>query len=331
MAIKTTSSKSFPRLWLANLSREQRSVVIAYSMIVALIAFGSIAISPQFASPNFLLLQLVKASILGIVVTGQMLVILTANIDLSVSWTMNLAAVLLTSIAFGQDDRFWPGALAALGVGVLVGLLNGLGVAYLRIPSMVLTLGMNALVKGVTILYTGAQPKGDAPPLLNFVVHQRLGGSISLIVIFWIIVAIISIIVLQRSSLGRKIYAVGNNEVATYLSGVNTNLVLVSVFVIAGVMNALAGILLTGYAGRSYNEMGEPFLLPSIAAVVVGGTSILGGSGLYTGTIAGVIIITLLESALSILQVSPAGRSIIFGLVILLMLFLYGRGARVRE
>ena len=196
---------------------------------------------------------------------------------------------------------------------------------------MVLTLGMNALVKGVTILYNGAQPKGDTPPLLNFVVHHRFGGSLSLVVVIWIIVAIVSIIVLQRSSLGRKIYAMGNNEVATYLSGVKTNLVLVSVFVIAGVMNALAGILLTGYAGRSYNEMGEPFLLPSIAAVVVGGASILGGSGLYAGTIAGVIIITLLESALSILQVSPAGRNIIFGLVILAMLFLYGRGARVRE
>jgi ribose transport system permease protein len=260
-----------------------------------------------------------------------MMVILTGNIDLSVSWTMNLSAVLLTSIAFGQDDRFWLGALAALGVGVVVGLLNGLGVAYLRIPSMVLTLGMNALVKGVTILYTGAQPKGDAPPLLNFIVHHRLGGGLSLVVVIWIIVAIVSIIVLQRSGLGRKIYAVGNNEVATYLSGVNTNLVLVSVFVIAGVMNAVAGILLTGYAGRSYNEMGEPYLLPSIAAVVVGGTSILGGSGLYSGAIAGVIIITLLESALSILQISPAGRSVIFGLVILVMLFLYGRGARVRE
>jgi ribose transport system permease protein len=331
MAIKTISSKFFPGKRMAGLSREQRNVIIAYSMIIGLIVLGSLAVSPQFASPNFLLLQLVKASILGVVVTGQMMVILTGNIDLSVSWTMNLAAVLLTSIAFGQDERFWVGALAALGVGVVVGLLNGLGVAYLRIPSMVLTLGMNALVKGVTILYTGAQPKGDTPPLLNFVVHYRFGESLSLVVVIWIIIAIASIIVLQRSSLGRKIYAVGNNEMATYLSGVKTPLVLVSVFVIAGVMNAVAGILLTGYAGRSYNEMGEPYLLPSIAAVVVGGTSILGGSGLYLGTIAGVIIITLLESALSILQISPAGRNIIFGLVILAMLFLYGRGVRVRE
>lgn len=220
--------------------------------------------------------------------------------------------------------------MAALSVGLVVGLLNGLGVAYLRVPSMVLTLGMNALVKGVTVFYTGAQPKGDAPSILNFVVHYRLGGGVSMAVIIWMVIAVISIIVLHRSTLGRKIYAVGNNEIATYLSGAKTNLVLISVFVIAGVMYSLAGVLLTGYAGRSYNEMGDPLLLPSIAAVVVGGASILGGSGLYLGTIAGVIIVTLLESVLSLLQIPQSGRNIVFGLVILAMLFFYGRSSKVR-
>jgi len=330
VAVKT-ETKSSLITWLSNLSQEQRSVIIAYSMIILLIIFGSLAISPQFASPDFLLLQLLKASILGIVATGQMIVILTGNIDLSVSWTLNLSAVLLTSIVLGQNNELGKGLAAALSVGVVVGLLNGLGVAYLRVPSMVLTLGMNALVKGVTVFYTGAQPKGDAPSILNFVVHYRLGGGLSMAVIIWIMIAVISIIVLHRSTLGRKIYAVGNNEIATYLSGAKTNFVLISVFVIAGVMYSLAGVLLTGYAGRSYNEMGDPLLLPSIAAVVVGGASILGGSGLYLGTIAGVIIVTLLESVLSLLQIPQFGRNIVFGVVILAMLFFYGRGAKVRE
>ena len=108
--------------WLANLSQEQRSVFIAYSMIVLLIVFGALAISPQFASPDFLMLQLLKASILGIVATGQMMVILTGNMDLSVSWTLNLSAVLLTSIVLGQNDNLWVGIGAALTVGVVVGL-----------------------------------------------------------------------------------------------------------------------------------------------------------------------------------------------------------------
>ncbi|MCB0171770.1 MAG: ABC transporter permease [Anaerolineae bacterium] len=329
MAVKT-ETKSPLMNWLTNLSQEQRSVIIAYSMIILLIIFGALAISPQFATPDFLILQLLKASILGIVATGQMFVILTGNIDLSVSWTLNLSAVLLTSIVLGQNSELWKGLMAALSVGLVVGLLNGLGVAYLRVPSMVLTLGMNALVKGVTVFYTGAQPKGDAPSILNFVVHYRLGGGVSMAVIIWMVIAVISIIVLHRSTLGRKIYAVGNNEIATYLSGAKTNLVLISVFVIAGVMYSLAGVLLTGYAGRSYNEMGDPLLLPSIAAVVVGGASILGGSGLYLGTIAGVIIVTLLESVLSLLQIPQSGRNIVFGLVILAMLFFYGRSSKVR-
>jgi len=330
MAVKT-ESKSSLMVWLTGLSQEQRSVFIAYSMIFLLIIFGTLAISPQFASPDFLMLQLLKASILGIVATGQMLVILTGNIDLSVSWTLNLSAVLLTSIVLGSNENLWMGLAAAISVGFVIGLLNGLGVAYLRVPSMVLTLGMNALVKGVTVFYTGAQPKGDAPSALNFVVHHRFGGTISLTVIIWIVISIISIVLLHRSALGRKIYAIGNNEVATYLSGANTNLVLISVFVISGVMYSIAGVLLVGYAGRSYNEMGNPFLLPSIAAVVIGGASVLGGSGLYTGTIAGVIIVTLLESALSLLQIPQSGRNIIYGLVILAMLFLYGRGSKVQE
>ena len=330
MAVKT-ETKSSLMIRLTHLSQEQRSVIIAYSMIILLIIFGALAISPQFASPDFLMLQLLKASILGIVATGQMIVILTGNIDLSVSWTLNLSAVLLTSIVLGQNDELWKGLAAALSVGVVVGLLNGLGVAYLRVPSMVLTLGMNALAKGVTVFYTGAQPKGDAPGILNFVVHHRLGNGLSMAVIIWIVIAVISIVVLHRSTLGRKIYAIGNNEIATYLSGAKTNFVLVSVFVIAGVMYSLAGVLLTGYAGRSYNEMGDPLLLPSIAAVVVGGASILGGSGLYLGTIAGVIIVTLLESVLSLLQIPQSGRNIVFGLVILTMLFFYGRGSKVRE
>ena len=326
-----TETKSSPMTWLANLSQEQRSVFIAYSMIVLLIIFGALAISPQFASPDFLMLQLLKASILGIVATGQMMVILTGNIDLSVSWTLNLSAVLLTSIVLGQNDNLWFGIGAALTVGVVVGLLNGLGVAYLRVPSMVLTLGMNALVKGVTVFYTGAQPKGDAPSFLNYIVHHRIGGGVSMAVIIWALIAVISMVILHRSTLGRKIYAVGNNEVATFLSGAKTNLVLISVFVISGVMYSIAGVLLTGYAGRSYNEMGDALLLPSIAAVMIGGASILGGSGLYLGTIAGVIIVTLLESVLSLLQIPQFGRNVVFGVVILVMLLFYGRGAKVRQ
>jgi ribose transport system permease protein len=331
MAASSSTSKSI-RERFNSLEREQRSVVIAYFMIFVLITLGSIFVTPNFASPTFLIQQLRQASFLGIIAAGQMAVILTGNIDLSVSWTLNLAAVLATSVAGGQDANIVQGVLVGLGVGVVVGLVNGIGVAYLRVPSMVLTLGINALLKGIIVVYNGSAPKFEqAPPFLSWVATEILGGVIPVVVLFWAVISIMNYVVLNRSTLGRKTYAVGNNEVATYLSGVRTPRVLIGAFVLSGVMNALAGLMIAGNAGRSFNEMGEPFLLPAIAAVVVGGTSILGGSGKYLGTIAGVILIRLLDSALNIVQVPPAMRDITFGLVILAMLFLYGRAEKVRE
>ena len=314
------------------MEREDRSVVISYTMIVVLIILGTVLITPNFASPTFLTQQLRLASFLGIIAAGQMAVILTGNIDLSVPWTLNLAAVLATSIAAGQNENLLVGVLAGIAVGVIVGLVNGIGVAYLRIPSMVLTLGVNAVLKGITVVYTGSAPQFQTTPeLLSKAATEVLFGFLPVAVIIWGLVSVMQYLILSRSGVGRKTYAVGNNEIAAYLSGVKTPRVLVIAFVLSGALNALAGLLLAGNAGRSFNEMGDPYLLPAIAAVVVGGTSILGGSGRYIGTIAGVIIIRLLDGALNIIQVPPAAKDITFGLVILVMLFLYGRGEKVRE
>src|SRR6185503_13748303 len=120
---------------------------------ILLIVFGAVFITPNFASSTFLIQQLRQASFLGIIAAGQMVVILTGNIDLSVSWTLNLAAVLATSVAGGQDANLIQGVAVGLGVGAIVGLVNGIGVAYLRVPSMVLTLGINALLKGMIVVY----------------------------------------------------------------------------------------------------------------------------------------------------------------------------------
>lgn len=315
-----------------NMERENRNVVISYTMIVLLIVFGTLFITPNFASPTFLTQQMRLAAFLGIIAAGQMAVVLTGNIDLSIPWTLNLSAVIATSVAAGQDDRLLLGIAAGLSVGVIVGLVNGIGVAYLRIPSMVLTLGMNAVLKGITVVYTGSAPQfQQTPELLTKAATTILFDFLPVSVILWALVSLFYYLVLNRSGLGRKTYAVGNNEIAAYLSGIKTPRVLIMVFVFSGVLNALAGLLLAGNAGRSFNEMGTPFLLPAIAAVVVGGTSILGGSGKYIGTIAGVLIIRLLDGALNIIQVPPATKDITFGLVILVMLFLYGRSEKVRE
>jgi ribose transport system permease protein len=147
--------------------------------------------------------------------------------------------------------------------------------------------------------------------------------------VVWIGVSILFVVMLQKTPLGRYIYAVGNREAAAYLSGVNTRLVLVASFMLCSTCAALAGVLLAGYSTKAYQGMGDAYLLPAIAAVVIGGTNILGGQGRYLGTVVGTILIVLLTSVLSIMQMPEAGRQIIYGLVIILMLLAYGRRDRV--
>jgi len=137
------------------------------------------------------------------------------------------------------------------------------------------------------------------------------------------------VVILQRTPLGRYIYAIGNKEAAAYLAGVDTRRITVICFMLCGLASALAGVLLAGYSTKAYQSMGDAYLLPSIAAVVIGGTNILGGRGRYLGTLVGVALIVLLNSVLSIMDMPEAGRQVIYGLVIIMMLLVYGRAERV--
>jgi ribose transport system permease protein len=310
--------------WLS----QNRALLIPYGLILILLAAAAIR-APGFVSGSNLTQQLVLASYLGIVAGGQTLVILTGGIDLSIAWNLNLAAILLTQLS-EQMPIFWA-AVAALGGAAVVGLINGLGIAYLRIPSLVMTLGMNAVLAGVTLVYTNGSPQGDAPPFSRDLAVGKIGGIIPWSLIFWTLFSAALIFLLRRTVYGKRLYAIGNNPKAGYLSGVPVRWVLVLTYTICGLCAGLGGIILTGYSQQSYLGMGDAYLLPAIAAVVIGGTSILGGSGGYTGTIAGAITVVLLQNVLQIVGIQPAGQQILYGLIILLMLFVYGRNARVQE
>src|SRR5205814_9625294 len=138
-------------------------------------------------------------------------------------------------------------------------------------------------------------------------------------VLVWAVVGVAAVFVLTRTTFGRTVYAIGNRERAAYLSGARTRLVMMAAFGISGGLSAFGGVLLAGYASKAAQAMGDPYLLPAIAAVVLGGTSILGGRGNYLGTVAGVILVTLLQSILSVMQIEEYGRHVIYGVVILAM------------
>ena len=274
--------------------------------------------------PQYLLQQLQVGAFLGIVAAGLMVVILLGHIDLSVPWTLAAAAMMATAVG-------GPWAIpVGIGIGLAVGLVNGLGVAYLRVPSMIFTLGVNAVMRGLMVAHTGGfAPQTAATELMQYLAVARIGGVIPVALLVWAAVSVFVVVLLTRTTLGRSIYAIGNRERAAYLSGINTNAVILIGFALSGAAAGLAGVLLAGYSTKAYQGMGDAYLLPAIAAVVIGGTNILGGRGRYLGTLVGVILIVLLNSVLSIMQMPEAGRQIIYGVVIVAMLLVYGRGSRV--
>jgi ribose transport system permease protein len=311
--------------------REQRPLLIASGIIVALIVVTELR-HPGFASVDNLRDQLRLASFLGVAAAAQTILILTGGIDLSVAWNLNFSAILMTQLAAGRNDAgsVVPAIAAALAAATGVGLLNGLGVAFLKIPPLVMTLGTNTALIGLTLVYTNGTPQGTAPRFIIQAVNGRILG-IPWAVVVWLVVSLAVLFLLKRTIFGRHLYAIGNNARAAYLSGVPVRGVLVAAYTLAGFLAGITGFLLTGYSSQSYLRMGDPFVLPSIAAVVIGGTSILGGSGGYVGTILGAIIVRLLLSVLSIENRGQADQEILFGAVVLAMLLLYGRESKVQE
>ncbi len=307
------------------------AITWAFGCIVLVLLVGSLY-SSSFLSPEYLLQQLKVASFLGIIATGTMIVILLGQIDLSVPWVVAVGGMMSTAAAgWGPlgDVLAIPVGVAC---GVALGLVSGAGVAFLRIPSMVVTLAVNAVAQGLMVVHTGGfSPQDASSPAMRFLAtgHSVLGIPNALLV--WIVVGIAVVFLLTRTTFGRIVYAIGNRERAAYLSGARTRLVVMVAFALAGGLSAFGGVLLAGYASKAAQAMGDPYLLPAIAAVVLGGTSILGGRGTYLGTVAGVILITLLQSILSVMQIEEFGRHVIYGVVIIAMLLIYGRGRRHSE
>jgi ribose transport system permease protein len=218
---------------------------------------------------------------------------------------VTLAGVVSATLMNGDNSRMLVGIVASLALGVAVGLLNGLGVAFLGIHPLVVSLGMASIVQGAALLYTSGAPKGSAAPILTGIASGRLLGVVPIVLLIWAAVSVFLILLLYRSVWGRWLYALGNSPRAARFSGIRVPWVLVSIYALSS-------------------------LLAAIAAVVIGGSSILGGEGSYAGTIAGCITMELLQSLLPILSIPEAGRRIISGALILLLLLLYGRGRKIR-
>lgn len=317
----------FARLDRLGLSQDRRRTLYAFLAAIALFVIGDI-VHPGFARPDSIAAVLVIASFVGLVAAGQTFVILTGGIDLSVPWVLNGAAILLVTSSLGQDSRALYALVLALGMGALVGMVNGLVIAFIGVPAVVMTLAMNGIVEGLTLGLSGGftcNACGSyAPPVIQAAVNGHVLG-IPADLFVWLAVIVVVSAVLGFTTFGRRTYAVGNNARASFLAGVNVRLVTVVLYMLSGVFAALAGVLLVAFGGQATLGMGNPYLFQSIAAVVIGGVYILGGRGSYLGTAAGAVTLVALVSVLLAMNMPQYGRSIIYGVVILVLLLFYGR------
>jgi ribose transport system permease protein len=307
-------------------------VVLAAIVAVALFGIGEILV-PGFAASGTVLSVLRVAAFLGVIAAGQTIVILAGGegIDLSVGKVATFSAIVVAQVSQGQDDRLLVAIVSAVAACAVIGAVNGIGVAYLRIPPLVMTLGMVGVVQGIVRVYSGGQPEGRAPAALSSLVNARgflgLRGSVWL----WLAITVLVIWLLRRTTFGRRVYSLGANRETSYLSAIAVQRDLVLVYVTSSVFAAIAGVMLIGYSGAASVSLADGYQLTSIAAVVIGGTTLAGGIGGYLGTAIGAVVLTTLNSLLTALDIGSAGRQVVNGVILIALLSIYGRQRRLRQ
>lgn len=306
-------------------------LLIALVLIAALLFLGN-TLSPGFASGGQILRLLIVAALLGIVAAGQNLVILGGRegIDLSVGGVVSLSAIVAGNVMNGMDGGIPLAILACVATGALFGLFNGLGVTLLRIPPLVMTLGMLGVLQGLLVVIRQGIPSGRAAPALSEFVTRPFLLGLPGIIWLWIGVGLLMAFILHRTVFGQRIYAIGSNEHAAFMAGVPVRHIRIALFMLSGVFAAIAGLCLLGYSGSSFANVGEQYMLPSIIAVVFGGTPLSGGKGGYTGTMAGAVLLVVLQSILTTINIDESGRQMVFGATLLVLMLFYGRGRGLR-
>jgi ribose transport system permease protein len=298
-------------------------------LLVALLVACEIA-QPGYISSEQIGTILRLAAPLAILAAGQTLVMLTGGIDLSIGFTATAAAYIMA----GQSSRGTVVAiLIALGVGLLIGLVNGIGIGVFNVQPLIMTLGMGSIVIGILTVRAQSFVTGApaVPGFVNDLATGSLLGDVPKSILLWGGLSIILILGLRQTGYGRMLYAYGDNPLAVRLAGTRSWQLLLATYALCGLCAAIGGLLLVGLTNAADLGLATSYLLPSVAAVVIGGTSIFGGLGGYSGTIFGALILTVLDSFLNLLDVAQSWRQILYGAIILALAALYARTSGRRQ
>jgi ribose transport system permease protein len=275
------------------------------------------------------------AVFLGVIAAGQTLVIISGSegIDLSAGSVVTLTAILTYVYVNGQDEKVLVALLISFGVGAIIGFLNGVGITFLKISPFVMTLGMSGVVTGAIIVVNHGNVSGKIAPIMTRLIARPIAPSVPIpgAIVIWLIFGVLMWLLLERTTFGKNLFAIGVNRVTSKLSGVNVIWTNMATYSLAGALAGFGGFLLVGNTGVVLIQLGQPYLFPSIAAVAVGGTLLSGGKGSYWGTMAGAIVLTLITSLLTTMQMPDSVRRMVLGGTLLILISIYGRQQALRQ
>ncbi|RTQ35154.1 ABC transporter permease [Variovorax sp. NFACC27] len=327
--VTTATAQSFsPKTLKDRLFRPAtRQKLLAFASLVALMVFFSFA-SPQFLQADNLVGILQSTAVNGVLAIACTFVIITSGIDLSVGTLMTFCAVMTGVVLTYMGMPLWLGICAAIFFGALSGFVSGLLIAKLKIPPFIATLGMMMLLKGLSLVISGTKPIyfNDTPGFTAISQDSLIGDIVPSLpipnaVLILFLVAVAASIVLNRTILGRYTFALGSNEEAVRLSGVNTDFWKIVVYTVSGGICGIAGLLIASRLNSAQPALGQGYELDAIAAVVIGGTSLSGGTGTIVGTIIGAFIMSVLTNGLRILSVAQEWQTVVTGVIIILAVY----------
>ena len=318
-------------------TKENSSILVLILALIAICALWA-SISPAFMTAGNLFLVIMRVAIYGILAIGMTYVIIAGGIDLSVGAVVALSSVVAAKLATGDFlyAPLWVPLIAAIATGAICGLINGIGVAYAKVPAFIATLCMMLVARGVAMVVTNAHPvfgmRSEFIAVSNHHIFrtvdeygQVIFRGIPNLVFYFFGVMILGIILLHYTTYGRKIFAIGGNEIVAKYSGINVKRIKCSTYVISGALAGFCGMLMASRISVGSPTTAEGAELNAIAAVIIGGTSMTGGKGILFGTLIGVLIIGVIGNGMDILGVSPHWQMIIQGLIMFFAVFVDAR------
>jgi ribose transport system permease protein len=315
--------------WLARFAGGQaKQKLLAFASLLALIAVFTVLKPDAFMTQDNIIGILQSTTVIGVLAIASTFIIITSGIDLSVGVLMTFCAVMAGVFMVNLGMPMSLGIVCALAMGCLSGCLSGLAITKLRVPPFIATLGMMMLLKGVSLIITSTRPIyfSDVDGFEQIALGSLIGDLIPSLpipngVLIMFLVAVVCAVVLNKTALGRYTFALGSNEEAVRLSGVNVDRWKVIIYTFAGGICGIAGLLIASRLNSAQPALGQGYELDAIAAVVIGGTSLSGGVGTILGTIIGAFIMSVLINGLRIMSVAQEWQMVLTGLIIILAVY----------